>query len=525
MSQLTAEQLASRVYDCGLMGMKDLESTLQQAGGRGRATFDSYIATLLEREKLTNWQIARVVAGHRRGYFYGNWKVLYLIGAGTFARVYRAVHEKTGEIKAVKVLRQRYSDDMETREQFLREARMVMKLRHPNIVPIHEVEEDKTRIYMVMDFVEGQNLREYVRAHHKLPVITALKIVRDVAAGLNYADEHNITHRDIKLSNVLLSSGGQGKLVDFGLANVSGEGDDESGGPRSIDYAGLERTTGVRRNDKRSDIFFVGCMLYNLVSGEPPLSETRERIKRLSSQRYLEVQPVTNHVPDLPHRLVVLINRFMDLDAKKRIQTPAIALHETESALHAIEAGDTSKYDAELSEQHASEYAAKLKDQEEGAERTILIIESNQKVQDSLREKLKALGYRVLITGDPTRGLSRFDDLDPADDLPADCVIFGCVGLGREAIRAFEKFVEGEHSSRVPAIILVPENLEKLIKPKWLKDHRLQLKMPLKMKRLRRALRELLKNNDRADAPAKKSEVGPIVVNDDAYDTDVEFDG
>ena len=61
-------------------------------------------------------------------------------------------------------------------------------------------------------------------------------------------------------------------------------------GPRSIDYAGLERTTGVRRNDKRSDIYFVGCMLYHLVSGEPPLSETRERIKRLSSQRYLEVQ-------------------------------------------------------------------------------------------------------------------------------------------------------------------------------------------------------------------------------------------
>ena len=122
----------------------------------------------------------------------------------------------------------------------------------------------------------------------------------------------------------------------------------------------------------------------------------------------------------------------MDLDATKRIQSPAMALQETEAAIHAIEAGDTSQYDAELSEQQASEYAAKLKDQEEGAERTILIIESNPKVQDSLREKLKSLGYRVLITGDPKRGLSRFDDLDPADDLPADCVIFGCVGLGRQ---------------------------------------------------------------------------------------------
>lgn len=525
MSQLTAEQLASRVYDCGLMGIKDLENTLQLAGGRGRATFESYIATLLEREKLTNWQIARVVAGHRRGYFYGHWKILYLIGSGTFARVYRAAHDKTGDIKAVKVLRQRYSNDMDTREQFLREARMVMKLRHPNIVPIHEVEEERTRIYMVMDFVEGQNLREYVRAHKQLNVMTALKIVRDVVAGLKYADEHNITHRDMKLSNVLLASNGQAKLVDFGLANVSGEGDDESGGPRSIDYAGLERTTGVRRNDKRSDIYFVGCMLYHLVSGEPPLTETRERIKRLSSQRYLDVQPITNHVPDLPHRVVILINRLMDLDVSKRIQSPSMALQETEAAINAIDSGDNSQYDSELSEQQASEYATKLKDQEEGAERTILIIESNAKVQDSLREKLKSLGYRVLITGDPARGLSRFEDLDPADDLPADCVIFGCAGLGRQAINAFEQFVEGEHSSHIPSIILVPENLEKLIKPKWLKEHRLQLTLPLKLKRLRRSLRELLKIDDSAAVqPKKKTEVGPIVVNKDAYDTEVEFD-
>ncbi len=522
MSQLTAEQLASRVYDCGLMGMKDLEATLQLAGGRGRATFDNYIATLLEREKLTNWQIARVVAGHRRGYFYGHWKILYLIGAGTFARVYRAAHDKTGEIKAVKVLRQRYSNDMDTREQFLREARMVMKLRHPNIVPIHEVEEDKTRIYMVMDFVEGQNLREYVKAHKQLPVITSLKIVRDVVAGLKYADEHNITHRDMKLSNVLLASTGQAKLVDFGLANVSGEGDDESGGPRSIDYAGLERTTGVRRNDKRSDIYFVGCMLYHLVSGEPPLSETRERIKRLSSQRYLDVKPVTSHVPDLPHRAAILISRYMDLDATKRIQSPAMALQETEAAIQAIESGDISRYDAEQSDQQASDYAAKIKDQEEGAERTILIIESNPKVQDSLREKLKSLGYRVLITGDPLRGLSRFADLDPADDAPADCVIFGCAGLGRQAIKAFEEFVEGQHTARIPAIILVPENLEKLMNPSWLNNHRVQLTLPLKLKRLRRSLRELLKNSP---SVAKQPEAGPIVVNEQSYDTDVEFDG
>ncbi len=528
MSQLTAEQLAQRIYDCGLMSMKELETTLQRAGGRGRATFNDFISTLLEQEKLTNWQISRVCESHRKGYFYGNWKVLYLIGAGTFARVYRASHRLTGEIKAVKVLRQRYGSDMETREQFLREARMVMKLRHPNIVPIHEVEEDRGRIYMVMDFVEGQNLREYVRAHHRLPLMTALKIVRDVSAGLKYADEHNITHRDIKLSNVLLSAKGQAKLVDFGLANVSGDkGEEEKGGPRSIDYAGLERTTGVRRNDKRSDIYFVGCMLYQLLSGEPPLMETRERIKRLSSQRYLDVKPITNLLPALPHRIVILISRLMDLDAGKRIQSPAAALQETEAAIHAIESGDHSAFDDELSKQHAEKYAARVSRQEEGANRTLLLIESNTKLQDSLREHFKQRGYRVLITSDPVRGLGRFEDLDVADDRPADCVIFGCVGLGKQGLNAFAKFCEGKYTSSIPAIIIVPENLEKFVQPKWLQKHRAQFSMPLKLKQLRRTLRSLLKSDSQLGQTAAQTprvEHGPIIVNSPARDSDVEIE-
>jgi serine/threonine protein kinase len=509
MSQLNAEQLAQRVFECGLMGAKELDAALQQAGGHGQATFDNLVTTLVEQELLTNWQIARVVEGHRVGYFYGNWTVLYMIGHGTFARVYRSVHRKTGDIKAVKVLRQRYSSDLDSREQFMREARMVMKLRHPNIVPIHEVEEDKGRIYMVMDFVEGQNLRDYALAHGRLPVITALRIARDIASGLEYAGEFNITHRDMKLSNVLLSAKGQAKLVDFGLATVSGEKDDEKSGPRSIDYAGLERCTGVRRDDSRSDIYFLGCMLYQLVSGVAPLLETRERIKRLSAQRFKEVQPVTNRAPDLPHRVAILVGRLMDLDVSKRIQTPTQAVQETESVIRAIESGDNTEFDAELSEQQSQEYAIRASEKEEGADRTILIIESNIKLQDSLRERLKNLGYRVLITADPVRGMSRFDDLDESDVSPADCVIFGCVGLGKTAISAFASFVEGRHTSRIPAIIIVPDNLRNRVNPKWLGDLRMCFSMPLKMKKLRKALRTLL--NLEEPVPRLSKNVKPTV--------------
>ncbi|MEM7782172.1 MAG: serine/threonine-protein kinase [Planctomycetota bacterium] len=494
MKRLTAEQLAQRIYDCGLMSSKDLEITLAASGGRGRATFNAFISTLLETEHLTNWQISRVVDGQRRGYFYGKWKVLYLIGAGTFARVYRASHRETGEIKAVKVLRQRYSTDMETRDSFLREARMVMQLRQENIVPIFEVDETKKgRIYMVMEFVEGQNLREYVRAHKKIPLMTALSIIRDVCAGLAYAAKQKIYHRDMKLSNVLLAASGTAKLVDFGLAVGGEKSEGEKGGPRSIDYAGLERATRVRRNDTRSDLFFVGAMLYQMVSGVPPMAETRERIKRLSASRYQDVKPVIIHEPNLPHRVVVLINQLMQINPETRIQTAALAQAQNENAISAIKKGDLRRYDESLSKQEIDAYnQAHVTEEEEGQGKTVLIIESNIKVQDSLRDKLKAIGYRVLITGNPDRGLSRFDDLDPAEDVPADCVIIGCAGLGDEGIEAFKRFMEGEFTSQMPGILVVTDKMAKHAKDHWFNDHRVKMGVPVKFKLVRRALRKLL---------------------------------
>jgi len=521
MSELSADQLAQRIYDCGLMGNKELEQTLANSGGRGRASFNDFIMTLLESEQMTNWQISRVVDGQRRGYFYNKWKVLYLIGAGTFARVYRAVHSETGEIKAVKVLRQRFSDDAETRESFLREARVVMDLRHPNIVPIFEVDNDKARIYMVMDFVEGQNLREYVRAHRKIPYITALKITRDVAAGLAHAAKFNVYHRDMKLSNVLLSSRGVGKLVDFGLATVTS--DDGKGGPRSIDYAGLERCTKVKRNDTRSDIFFVGCMLYHMVTGEPAMSETRERMKRLAAGRFRDIKPVTIHDPDLPHRLVNLINRLTEIDPEKRIQTAKLVEDETASTIKAIESGDLKKYDENLSKQEAQAYEKMISKQDEGRGKTLLLIESNVKVQNSLRERLKGIGYRVLITSDPVRGLARFSDLDPAEELPADCVLFGCAGLGKDGVRAFEKFAKGEYTSELPAVLFAMEKLQRFVKPELLNEHRLQLPLPIKFKHVQLGLRKLLKLPAGQDQPSAGNAKTETPVEDASQDTDVDL--
>ena len=496
MSQLSAEQLSQRAHECRLLEAAQLNRAMSDAGGRG-TTFDALQRVLLQQEYLTNWQIQRLIEGHRRGYFYGKWKVLYLVGAGTFARVYRASHQKTGEIKAVKVLRNRYSADVDTRERFLSEARTVMRLRHPNIVPIHEVSEDGGRTFMVMDFIEGQNLRDFVKAHGVIKRHTALKIARDIAAGLDYAFKLGTCHRDIKLSNVLLSTSGQAKLVDFGLAAVNKETDVDTStktnfNPRSIDYAGLEKATNVHRNDQRSDVYFLGALLYHLVTGHAPLLETRERIKRLSPRRYREIVPVANHDADMPHRVVILVNRLMSLDPEKRPQTPGLALREIDQTIEAIGSGKTERYDPESAARDAENYQKITHRETEGDGKTVMVVDSNPKIQNVLREKLKKLGYRVLVIGDAQRALVRFMELDPAEERPADCVIFGCSGLGYEGIQAFNEFADNEETSDIPAILLVTSGVKKYLADAKISDQRVPFDLPLKFAKVRVVLRKLL---------------------------------
>lgn len=488
------------------MELPDIDSILSSIGGRGASQQD-FVDVLLRQEKLTNWQITRLLEGHTKGFFYGHWRVLYMIGHGTFARVYRCEHRKTGDIKAVKVLRNRYSDDEGVRERFEREAQTVMTLRHPNIVPIHEVETEKGRCFMVMDFVEGQNLRDYVRAHGKLKLTTALQIIRDLASGLEYALGKGITHRDMKLSNVLLSSRGQARLVDFGLAavNVTDEDGDIKQGPRSVDYAGLERVTNVRRNDPRSDIYFLGCMLYQMITGRPPLYETKERVKRMHPSRFRDVPPITALEPGLPHRVVILVNRLMDLDPERRIQTPAQAVAEIEAVQKAVAAGDTQIYDPELARQQAADYEQLLAKKEEGRDKTLMLIESNPKLQDLFREKLKEVGYRVLIMGDPVRALQRFTDLDPMDPPPADVVIFGCSTLGASGLEAFNQFAGDPQNRKYPAILLLEEKQASFEKVANLSaNNRRIVWLPVKLKELRSVLRELLTPAAAESQPANR---------------------
>lgn len=495
MNDITPEFFAQRITDLGLADRRAVEQALSDLGV-GDHNLEDVVKVMQRHGLVTTLQTDKIMKGDRHGFFYGDYKVLYLIGAGTFARVFRA--EKDGEVFAVKVLRKRFRDEIKELEQFLREGQMGLKLRHPNIVSIVDVVPDKRNPFLVMEFVEGQTLRELVKVRGKLPADLSLRLMYEIASGLAYASSLGIAHRDLKLSNVLISSDGKAKLVDFGLAALTDRNNPEKmadcPNARAIDYAALERGTGVRKDDPRSDVYFAGNMLYHMLAGTPALTETRDRLMRLNVSRFQDIVPLHERVPDVPGIANQIVQRAMEFNPDKRIQSAAALQAELKKGIEIFERGGTGRrddnYAAPMEEHHDDDELPT----NEGEGYIVMLVESKPGLQNAIREKLKNRGYRVLVISDANRALARFTtDEDP----PADCVIFSASQLGSLAGEAFNQFGSDAHTSEIPAMMLVDKRQTQIINDAKQAEHRILVHLPLRVRELRAALAQLLANVER----------------------------
>jgi tetratricopeptide (TPR) repeat protein/TolB-like protein len=196
------------------------------------------------------------------------------LGAGGMAVVYLADDPRHGRPVAVKVLRSELAATLGP-ERFLREIRVAAGLRHPHIVPLYDSGEADGLLYYVMPYVEGESLRDRLRREPQLPVDEALGIAREVADALAHAHERKLIHRDIKPENILLE-GGHALVADFGIARAVGNAATTElttatglaiGTPA---YMSPEQTLGDAAIDARSDVYALGCVLYEMLVGEPP---------------------------------------------------------------------------------------------------------------------------------------------------------------------------------------------------------------------------------------------------------------
>jgi eukaryotic-like serine/threonine-protein kinase len=499
MGRPTAEIIAQRAFDLGLLSEPQLQDIWGSFGSRAVAP-DDFLQTLVRRGLMTNYQVDRLVKGERTGFFFGDYKVLYLVGTGTFARVFRAVHKDTGQVVAIKALRNRFSEIPVQYQYFLREGELGRTLRHPNIVPIYEVHSDGKTHFFVMEFVEGRNLREFVKIRKRLEPPEATRLMVDICSGLDYAFQSAVTHRDLRMSNVLVSSRGQAKLVDFGLASADETLTDgldfDMPSTRTIDYAALERASGVRRDDPRSDIYFAGCIYYHMLSGTAPLVEVKNRVQRLNKTRFTTIPPIQQIVPALPPFVASVLNKAMAFEPGRRYQSPGELLAELAIVAKRLTDEPASNAPAEKSGAEPQVQAAPAELQEQ---QTVMVIESNVRMQDVFRDGLKKAGYRVLVTSDPERAFERLC-LQPNT---AQCIVLNTQELGETALDVFNRLAEDTSTQGIPMLLLLEQNQRSWKKRAKTAKHRVVLSMPIKMGHLRSTLKELIPLREVSEASAE----------------------
>ncbi|HKP28797.1 MAG TPA: protein kinase [Gemmatimonadales bacterium] len=218
----------------------------------------------------------------------GRYRVDRELGSGGMATVYLAHDLKHQRTVAVKVLRPELAASLGT-DRFLREIEITAGLDHPHILPVHDSGEADGSLYYVMPYVEGESLRDRMTREGQLPVEDAVRIAREVADALATAHRRNIVHRDIKPENILLSEN-HARVADFGIARAI----TEAGGARLTSagmaigtpaYMSPEQAMGSEQIDGRSDIYALGCVLYEMLAGEPPYSGATAQsilVKRLT---------------------------------------------------------------------------------------------------------------------------------------------------------------------------------------------------------------------------------------------------
>jgi eukaryotic-like serine/threonine-protein kinase len=378
---------------------------------------------------ITPFQGSKLLKGDIDGYLLGGYRLLYKIAAGTFGRVYRGDNPRTGEIVAIKVLRKRWLDNAQKIELFEREGRMGLTLRHPNIVSILAVNRDPATgaYYIVMEFVEGGNLRDILKIRGKLSPPEALRILDEAANGLAHAYAKGMTHRDVKPSNILISAqDGVSKLVDFGLAELHGTmaEEDDTTVDQSVDYAGLEQATGCKPGDVRSDIYFLGCTLFQMLTGEPLLTVTKDLRARKHKMRFDVAHAINRDDPNIPHQVHTLLTHMVALEPTERYQTPVKLLEAIRNVRAELEGEGV------------------LANGPSGP-KTVYVVEPHEKFQDIFRERLKRLGYRVLMSKDATLALKRFQQE------PYHALLVDVETAGPESLEPFESVMREAEAIRL----------------------------------------------------------------------------
>ena len=253
--------------------------------------------------------------------FDGRYKIVRRLGSGGMADVYLAEDQELGRRVAIKILNDRHAHDEQFVERFRREAKNAAGLSHPNVVAIYDRGEAEGTYYIAMEYLEGKSLKELIVSRGPAPVPVAIDYARQILAALRFAHRNGIVHRDIKPHNVLVDSEGRIKVTDFGIARAGAASQMTEAGSivGTAQYLSPEQAKGTAV-DQRSDIYSLGIVLYELLTGTVPF--TGDTPVEIAMKHISETpEPPSAKRPDVPHDLDMVVIRALAKDPAERYQS------------------------------------------------------------------------------------------------------------------------------------------------------------------------------------------------------------
>jgi serine/threonine-protein kinase len=340
---LGAQQLLDALKESSLLSPEEMNRAtilVLDSGLQGRALG----MNLVKAGFVTPYQLDALYKRQFAELRIGNYIVLDRLGAGGMGTVYKARHRRMKRVVALKVLTRDLAKDETFLQRFQREVEMIARFTHPNIVMAYDADEDAAGPYLVMEFVDGQDLASIVSRQGPLAVSAAVDAILQAARGLEYSHGQGIIHRDIKPANLLRDNAGTVKVTDLGLARFSslaaeglpaGGAITQAGGiVGTVDYMSPEQAVDSSCLDHRSDIYSLGATLYFLLAGRPPYQGTT-MMGTLLKHRDEPIPSLTGAAKDVPAALDAVFRRMMAKAPTDRFQS----MTEVVRTLEAVAAG------------------------------------------------------------------------------------------------------------------------------------------------------------------------------------------